>query len=225
MDTQLNVNTNLNTTQVKKPSVIGIITSPKKQFIRMKEKSPILLPLVLIMILLLVSGGLVSYTGLNNPDLQAINGDSDLKVPNAVLFGLGAGGSLLSGTIGLLINAAFYKVCMAVMKNKTSYKKLLAVVIYSTIISLVGLLINSILAIITNGYDVTYTSLAPLFNQDKGILYSILQKFDIFNVWYYVVLGLGLNIVGGLGKSKTILLISLVFIITTAVSALPHILS
>jgi len=225
MDTQLNVNTNVNTTQVKKPSVIGIITSPKKQFIRMKEKSPILLPLVLIMILLLVSGVLVSYTGLNNPDLQAINADSDLKVPNAVLFGLGAGGSLLSGTIGLLINAAFYKACMAVMKNKTSYKKLLVVVIYSTIISLVGLLINSILAIITNGYDVTYTSLAPLFNQDKGILYSILQKFDIFNVWYYVVLGLGLNIVGGLGKSKTILLISLVFIITTAVSALPHILS
>ncbi len=108
---------------------------------------------------------------------------------------------------------------MVFMKNDTPYMKLVAIVIYSSIISTLGLLVNALIAFALGGYEVTYTSLAPLF-ADNVTLKAIAQNFDIFRIWYYIVLILGLQIVAGLSKNKAITLVVILFLISVVFSSL-----
>lgn len=206
--------------QVKKPSIFGVITSPSLQFERMKEKAPIGMPLVIMMLLMAITGALVAYISLNNPLLK--NSElmpTDFKIPVGLTVATGAGGALVGGTIMFFIVAAFYKVCMIIMGNDTTYKKILVIVIYANIISSIGLLANALIAVILGGYEATYTSLAPLFT-DNQKLHTIATNFDIFKIWYYIVLGLGLHITAGLSKNKAITLVLIIFLITVGLSSL-----
>jgi hypothetical protein len=205
--------------QGKKPSIFGVITSPSQQFERMKEEAPMGMPLIIMMLLMAVTGALVSFISLNNPLLT--NPElmpTDFKIPVGLTVGVGAGGALVGGTIMFFIVAAFYKVCMIIMGNDTTYKKVLVIVIYANIISTIGLLANALIALVLGGYEATYTSLAPLFT-DNQVLHTIASNFDIFKIWYYIVLGLGLHIVAGLSKNKAITLVLIIFIVSVGLSS------
>lgn len=205
--------------KMKKPSLLGIITSPSNQFERMKEKAPIGLPIVIILLLMAVSGALVAYLSLNNPVVKNnANIPDGFNIPIGFTMGMGAVGGLLGGAIMFFVSAAFYKLCMIFMGNDTPYKKLLVVVIYSSFISSIGALINALLALIFGGYEPVYTSLAPIAGDNK-ILHSIASNFDIFNIWYYVILALGLQIVAGLSKNKATALVIIVFLIGIGISS------
>jgi hypothetical protein len=205
--------------QVKKPSLFGMIPSPGIQFERMKESSPIGLPIVLMIVLMAIGGALVAYLSLNNPIIKNINATPEMKIPVGFTVGMGALGAGLGGTISFFIIAAFYKLCMIFMGNDTPYKKLLSITIYSSIISAIGLLVNGLIGIILGGYETTYTSLAPLVGDNK-MLQAIAGRFDIFSIWYYVVIAIGLQIVAGLSKNKAIVLVVILFLIGIGFSSL-----
>ena len=199
---------------MQKPSLFGMITSPSVQFERMKEKAPIGLPLVVMILLLAVIGALVSYLSLNNPLMKEL----DVEIPVAFTVGMGVVSGIFGGVATFFIAAGFYKLIMVFMKNDTPYMKLVAVVIYSSIITALGTLINAVIAFALGGYEVTYTSLAPLFS-DSAILKAIATNFEIFRIWYYVVLALGLQIVAGISKKSAIMLVVFLFLISVVFSA------
>jgi hypothetical protein len=205
--------------QAKKPSIFGIILSPGMQFERMKEKAPIGLPIFVMIVLLAIGGALVSYVSLNNPVIKNINATAEMKIPLGLTLGMGAVGTGVGGAISFFIIAGFYKICMIFMGNDTPYKKLLAITIYSSIITAIGLFVNGIIGVILGGYETTYTSLAPLFGDNKT-LQAIAGRFEIFNIWYYVVLAIGLQIVAGLSKNKAITLVVILFLIGLGFSSL-----
>ncbi|MFD0769225.1 Yip1 family protein [Bacillus sp. CGMCC 1.60114] len=211
----METNLALEKTQIKKPSLFGIIASPTVQFEKMKEKAPIGMPLVLMLLLMTVTGALGSYVGSNDPILKS----ADIKIPIAFTVGMGAVGGLFGGAIMFFLTAAFYRICMVFMGNDTPYKKLLVIVIYSSIISSLGMLVNALIALALGGYEPTYTSLAPLM-ANNPTLHAIAQSFDIFKIWYYVVLALGLHIVAGLSKNKAITLVVIIFLIGIGFSSL-----
>lgn len=204
---------------VKKPSLFGMISSPGIQFERMREKTPIALPLFFLIVLLAIGGALVSYISLNNPVIKEINSTAEMKIPVALTVGMGALGSAIGGAISFFVIAAFYKLCMIFMGNDTPYKKLLGITIYASIISTIGLFINGIIALILGGYETTYTSLAPLAG-DHSTLKAIAGRFDIFAIWYYVIILIGLQIVAGLSKNKAITLVVILFLIGVGFSSL-----
>lgn len=204
----------------KKPSLLGMITSPSIQFERMKAKTPLAVPLIFMLLIMAVTGALVSYVSLDNPILKnATEAAGGLKIPVGLTIGMGAIGSVVGGVIVFLIAAGIYKIFMVLLGNDTSYKKILPLVIFSNIISSLGLLINGLIALAVGGYEPVYTSLAPLFG-DNIMLSSIGKNFDIFTIWYYVVLAMGFQIVAGLSKNKAIMVVVIVFLISIGFSSL-----
>jgi pheromone shutdown protein TraB len=218
---RVNVETNVEfeKAEVKKPSLFGMISSPGIQFERMKENAPIGLPLLLMIVLMAIGGALVSYLSLDNPVIKEINATAEMKIPLALTLSMGAFGAGVGGAISFFIIAAFYKICMVFMGNDTPYKKLLVLTIYTSIISAVGVFVNGIIALLVGGYETTYTSLAPLVGENVT-LKAIAGNFDVFHLWYYVVIAIGLQIMAGLSKNKAIILVVILFLISIGFSSL-----
>jgi len=212
METKVEVNEEI----MKKPSLSGMIFSPAVQFERMKTNAPIGLPLFYMTVLFAVAGGIGGYIGLNSSDLK----DLDIHVPAAFTIGTAVIVSIFSGIIGFLLTALFYKICMMLMGNDTKYKKLFAIIMYASVISVIGGIINEIINLAVGADKVTsFTSLAPLVTGNKT-LNAIAQNFDVFRIWYYVVLGIGLHIAAGLSKNKVVILLVILFVIVAGISSL-----
>lgn len=209
----METNVDYEAVKVKKPSLFGIITSPALQFQRMEEKVPIRGPLVIMMIIMLITGALTSYISLNNPLVKnTLNGTAGFQIPPGLTIGMGAVGGLIGGAVMFFIMAAIYKIFMMLLGNDTTYKKLVSIVIYTSIISSLGILLNLLIAVAVGGYELTYTSLAPLAGSNQT-LKAILGGFDIFQIWHYVVLGMAFHIAAGLSKNKATTLIVIFFIL------------
>jgi hypothetical protein len=215
----METNVEFENAKAKKPSLFGMITSPGIQFERMKEKTPIGLTIFFMFVLMAIGGALASYISLNNPVIKNINSTAGMQIPVSLTIGMGAVGAGVGGLISFFIIAAFYKLCMIFMGNDTPYKKLLGVTVYSSIISSIGLFVNGIIAILLGGYETTYTSLAPLVG-DNPTLKAIAGQFDIFDIWYYVVIMIGMQIVAGLSRNKAIVLVVILFLIGIGFSSL-----
>ncbi|MDD1367088.1 Yip1 family protein, partial [Bacillus sp. MHSD17] len=159
--------TNINTQDVgsKKPSLLGMITSPGEQFERMKTKSPVWGAFFLFIILTAVIAGISMYQVVNHPGVMGEVPDAEAaKVVG--YFGIGAGiiGGLFGTAIWFFIAAAIYKVIMMFMSNDTSYMKLLSIYVYTYTISILGAIVNFIIRMILGGdIETSYTSLATLF--------------------------------------------------------------
>ncbi|PFM63877.1 hypothetical protein COJ48_12980 [Bacillus cereus] len=214
---------NLNTQKVggEKPSLFGMITSPGLQFERMKTSNAVWGAFWILVLLAGIVGGLAAYVGSLTPEAIKLNKDLGFDVPPAVTFGMGFGiGALVMG-IGSFISAAVYKVLMMLMSNDTSYKKLLTISVYSSIISLLGLLINTVLALVLGGSgQEMYTGLGPIFASSSGVVKGIANNIEVFTIWGFVITWLGLQITAGLSKKKATILMVIFFILTIGFGAL-----
>ncbi|MCP9280247.1 Yip1 family protein [Bacillus wiedmannii] len=209
--------TNINTQDVgsKKPSLLGMITSPGEQFERMKMKSPVWVAFLIFVLIGTVTTAAVFYLSVvNTPEVAKEMNGQDGQMIKWLALGGGALFGLFGTPIGLFIAAGFYKVIMMLMGNDTPYMKILSIYLYANLVFYIGSLLNVGLGLIFegNGTD-AYTSLAPLF--EKGtVLNGIASSIEIFNIWSLILTGLGLHIVAGLSKKQATILIVIFFILT-----------
>lgn len=209
----------------KKPSVFGMLFAPSAQFDRMKGKFPIALPLVMILIISAITSAIVAYVSLSNPIFEDPEiADLGIDIPIGVTLGTGAATGVIGVLVGYALVALFYKVAMMFIGKDTSYSTLFGLTVYVSIISAVGMLLNGGIALLVGGFEPYYTSLAPLFADNK-LLHSIGANFDIFHIWYYVVFALGLQAVAGLSKKQAITLVIIEFSLGVAISSIGGIFS
>lgn len=201
------------------PSLIGIITAPKAQFERMKYSAPIIAPITIMILLIIATSLLASYVALNNPILEQINADNHTSVSPSTVMKSTAATAIIAGIMSLFLTPIFYQNIMRLFGKETTYKKLISVVVYSMIIAKIGMLLNGFIALALDGYEITYTSLAP-FITGNPVLHAMAQQFDVFNIWYYIILAIGLKTVVGLEKNKAILLVIILFLVTTALRSM-----
>ncbi|WP_420975297.1 Yip1 family protein [Bacillus thuringiensis] len=208
---------NINTQDVgaKKPSLLGMITSPGEQFERMKASEKVWGMFFLVTLLQGLVGGLTTYVVNTSPEMikmQKELGELAGKgsITSEVIYGIGSG--FVGAMIGALFVAAIYKVFMMFFGNDTSYKKLLTIVVYTNIILIIGGLINGIIALILDGGATQYTSLGPLFDQGS-LAYGIGNTIELFYLWNLVLIWLGLQVTAGLSKVKAAIPIIVLFII------------
>ncbi|MCQ6285660.1 MULTISPECIES: Yip1 family protein [Bacillus cereus group] len=208
---------NINTQDVgaKKPSLLGMITSPGEQFERMKASEKVWGMFFLVTLLQGLVGGLTTYVVNTSPEMikmQKELGELAGKgsITSEVIYGIGSG--FVGAMIGALFVVAIYKVFMMFFGNDTSYKKLLTIVVYTNIILIIGGLINGIIALILDGGATQYTSLGPLFEQGS-LAYGIGNTIELFYLWNLVLIWLGLQVIAGLSKVKAAMPIIVLFII------------
>ncbi|HDR8184609.1 TPA: YIP1 family protein [Bacillus thuringiensis] len=214
---------NINTQDVgsKKPSLFGMITSPGEQFERMKASNAVWGAFWILVLLGGLIGGFTAYVYSLTPEAIKLNKELGVTVSAGMTYGMGFGVGALSMGISFLLGAVVYKVLMMFMSNDTSYKKLLAITVYSSIISLLGLLINTILAYILGGSgQEMYTGLGPVFSSSSGVVKGIVSKFEVFTIWGYVVTWLGLQITAGLTKKQATIITIVFFVLALGLGAL-----
>ncbi|HFK1487403.1 Yip1 family protein [Bacillus cereus group sp. MYBK5-1] len=214
---------NINTQDVgaKKPSLLGMITSPGEQFERMKTSNAVWGAFWLLVLIAGLVGGFAAYVYSLTPEAIELNKELGVTVSAAMTYGMGFGVIAISMAFVFLLSAVVYKVLMVFISNDTSYKKLLAITVYSSIISLLGLLINTILAYILGGSgQEMYTGLEPIFASSSGVVKGIVSKFEVFTIWGYAVTWLGLQITAGLTKKQATIITIVFFVLTLGMGAL-----
>ncbi|EJR94170.1 Yip1 family protein [Bacillus cereus group sp. MYBK163-2] len=214
---------NLNTQKVggEKPSLFGMITSPGVQFERMKTSNAVWGAFWLLVLLGGLIGGFAAYVYSLTPEAIELNKELGVTVSAGMTYGMGFGVGALGMGFSFLLSAVVYKVLMVFMSNDTSYKKLLAITVYSSVISLIGVLINIILAYVLGGSgQEMYTGLGPIFASSSGVVKGIVSKFEVFTIWGYVVTWLGLQITAGLTKKQATIITIVFFVLTLGIGAL-----
>ncbi|PDY77117.1 Yip1 family protein [Bacillus cereus] len=214
---------NINTQDVvlKKPSLFGMITSPGEQFERMKTSNAVWGAFWLLVLIAGLVGGFAAYVYSLTPEAIKLNKELGVTVSAAMTYGMGFGVIAISMAFVFLLSAVVYKVLMVFISNDTSYKKLLAITVYSSVISLLGLLINTILAYILGGSgQEMYTGLEPIFASSSGVVKGIVSKFEVFTIWGYAVTWLGLQITAGLTKKQATIITIVFFVLTLGMGAL-----
>ncbi|WP_306008489.1 Yip1 family protein [Bacillus sp. MMSF_3353] len=211
---KIKLNSLFNKSELPKPLMFGVVTSPITQFKRMKYQTPILIPVIIMLFLTVVTSAMLSYVTLNNPMIESIYGDKNKEILMKMAFLSSFSFSAIGGIITLFLSPIFYKNIMIFFGIDISYKKILCLVLYTTFIIKLGMILNGTIAIILKSYELSYTSLAPLII-DNLILHSMAQRVDIFNIWYFILLGAGIHIVTNLSRNKTIILMIIMFLFTT----------
>ena len=214
---------NINTQDVgaKKPSLLGMVTSPGEQFERMKTSNAVWGAFWLLVLIAGLVGGFAAYVYSLTPEAIKLNKELGVTVSAAMTYGMGFGVIAISMAFVFLLSAVVYKLLMVFISNDTSYKKLLAITVYSSVISLLGLLINTILAYILGGTgQEMYTGLEPIFASSSGVVKGIVSKFEVFTIWGYAVTWLGLQITAGLTKKQATIITIVFFVLTLGMGAL-----
>ena len=211
----MEANMNTQDVGVKKPSLLGMITSPGVQFERMKTNKKVWGMFLLVALLQGLLGGLSAYVIHTSPEmikmkkeLGELAGQSSLT--SEVISGIGS--SFASAMVGTLFIAAIYKIFMMFLGNDTPYKALLNIIVYTNIVLIIGGLIDTILSLIFGSGMNQYMSLGLLFTEGT-FAYGIGNTIEIFYVWNLVLIWLGLRITAGLSKVKASIPIIILFII------------
>ena len=214
---------NVNTQDVsgKKPSLLGMITSPGVQFERMKTKSPVWGAFFLFIVLAAILSAVGVYQAMAHSNvLGNAPSAADANMVKYIAMGTGAVTGLFGGAIGFFVVTGVYKVIMMFMGNDTPYMKLLSIYLYTYVITCLGGIVNLIIRTVLGGdMTTTYTSLGTLFEQGT-VAHGIASAFDVFSIWGLVVMGLGLQITAGLSKKQATTLIVIFFILSVAFSSL-----
>ncbi|MCI0448678.1 MAG: YIP1 family protein [Chlorobi bacterium] len=122
---------------------------------------------------------------------------------------------LIFSVVGVLVffflKGLIYWGGVKIFKGAASYIDVLNVLGLSAIITAIQLVIDSVMAILMGKLLVNIGPVL-LVNQDSvGMaMYAFLANFDLINIWYLIVVGIGLAKVSALSSAKTI---SMVFVL------------
>jgi hypothetical protein len=209
-----------NTIQSKKPSLFGMIFQPGEQFERMKEKPAIWVPLILMSLL----GTVVAILAALNVDYTALPGMemSAEELEFTKIFGVvfGAIGGLIGTSIGFLVFGAILFGIAKIAKSPVTFKQMFSLMIFTGFISMIGQLINQIVIYAIGGDPYIMLTSVNSFVGADGALGAVLGVFEVFNIWYYILLALGLVKVAQLSKPAAYTIAIIFFILGIIVAAI-----
>ncbi|OAZ59494.1 Membrane protein YknW [Bacillus siamensis] len=212
-----------NTAVTEKPSIFGVITSPVVQFKRLREHPVIGLPL-LIVIILVAAGSILRGLGMNYEELltsSSLDGltDDQIEMTKTIAKFGSIFGSIFGGIIALFIVPLIYWLCVKISGGVTTYKKMLSLGLFTAFITNIGLVINGLVIYFTDaGSLYPVTSLASVIPAGDGVS-VFLSAIDIFSIWSYILLALGLRYTGGISKKAGWISAIVLFVIMLLVSA------
>ncbi|MGR5881211.1 Yip1 family protein [Bacillus cereus] len=199
----------------KKPSLLGMFTSPGLQFERIKTKEKIWGIFFLVAILQGLLGGLSAYVMYTSPEMVQMREKLGEVAEQVTLKGeiiSGIASNFIGAMIGALFIAGVYKVFMVFFGNDTTYKTLLNMVVYTNVIFIIGGLINTVIGFLVGDGSTQYTGLGAIFSEGT-FAFGIANTIEVFYIWNLILIWLGLQITAGLSKGKAAIPIIILFIV------------
>jgi hypothetical protein len=139
--------------------------------------------------------------------------------PAGIFFKIiGYGGAVIGSFVILFILSLAYLLILKIMKAQFDFSNVLNVVGLAMLIGAVGNLLAMVVSILKG--DMSSLGLGLLFTEESvgEKLYALLSKIDIFSIWFYVVIGIGLSKIARMEFSKTVIIAFIPFVIYVIVS-------
>jgi len=201
--------------------VIGIFTNPERVFRYLRVKPDFVLPVLLAMLLTVISSFFVYDIAINDqiakieendniPDdrkeLMIDQIEASKEGPRRILYMLVVPPiSIL--VLYTLISAIFLFIGNIILGGKARFIQLLSVYSYSyLIVMLLGMIIKIPLILARQTINISLSP-AVFFTPEQigqGI-FNFVQSFDVFNVWFIIVFGIGFAVIYGFSKPKGII--------------------
>ncbi len=124
--------------------------------------------------------------------------------PKGMMFKVfGFGGAIVGPFIILLLLSVFYLIALKIMKGQFDFTNILNVVGLAMLISGIGSLIAVVISVLKGNL----TTIGPglLFSEESvgQKVYALLTKIDLFSIWFYAVIAIGLSKIGRISIAKT----------------------
>jgi len=113
--------------------------------------------------------------------------------PNGLFFKItGVAGAVISPFVMLFLLAVIYMLFLKAMKADFEFTNVLNVVGLSLMISAIGSVLGIVISIIMG--DLNSIGLSLIFKADTvgDTIHALLMKMDIFTIWFYVLVAIGL---------------------------------
>lgn len=141
--------------------------------------------------------------------------------PNSPFFKvIGYVGALVGPFIILLLLSVVYLIVLKIMKAEVEFSNILNVVGLALLISSVG----SILAILISIMKGNMTGVSPgIFLSEESIgekAFSFLNKLDVFTVWFYAVIAIGLTKIAKIDMAKSATIVFGLFLVYAVLTSL-----
>ncbi|SDX11372.1 Yip1 domain-containing protein [Marininema mesophilum] len=181
-----------NPTAAVKPSLLGMMTSPTLQFQRIAERPDFWSAFLTIL----------GLTALTTAVMLTPASPPGFVITMSVL------GVLLGAPISLLISALLQWIFLRVLSGKATYRQVFSLNVYTSVISLLGLILQAIIVVATGANiqelqnSVTPTSLAAFISSDSLMVKALLGNIEIFAIWHLILTALGLSIIGKVSTAK-----------------------
>lgn len=203
--------------------VFGVIGSPEKTMQSLEQKPRILFALLLsiltpVVIIISVLPMFKEYTRgalettYENMNIEATAEQIDQALNITTITGLAGGGvfAVALWLFGALILWGIIKI----LKGEGSYKQILSVTGYAAVISVLGAIITIITTRLTGVYsEVSITSLATILPDMKGnFIYGVAKSLEVFSIWKYIVIAIGVATVSKLDKKKAYIIVACFFV-------------
>lgn len=186
----------------------SVLLEPKKTFEGLREKSPWVLPFVLGIVLVFlftyftwpyIMDGQIKNIRMNEniPDAQkeTIVAQMETTRNDAPLWQVGLA-PVFAGIATLIGAGIWLMVGNVMLGGNATFKQIWSMFNYAGMVSLVGVLIKWVMISMKQSVEV-YTSLAVLATDLKTSSYAFLalNGVDIFSIWLFAVIGIGLAVV------------------------------
>lgn len=223
MEQQENVNTNLDLTLKEKFKFF--FTSPSKLF-EYYSKNPKFGILLLITALCTVIYTLIfsnvskeimkkymekQFQGLDPQTLEMTKKTMD-TINNPVLK---TGSALLFGLIGIFLISLLIFIIFKISKVALSYQQTVTLYLVAGLSTCIGSMFKAIYMLISKKAVGINAILNP------SVKNTLMANIDIFNIWYYVLLGIGIYAMGKTSKKKAIILTIILAILSIGFTVLP----
>ena len=209
----------------------NLFLSPKKLFLFIREKPSLLFPLIIISIGAIVyqlliweqSRKLQLDVTYNTYKMMGMNMTPDQleSLVDASMITSVVTSPLTLIASWVIITLIFYAVFRFADCEK-GMKKYFSMMAYINIIPVVGMVLNGLYMHFMGGSLTTYvTSISSLIDPETtGVfLYGILSNIEVFNIWSYVLYGMGFIYVGGVEKRRSVIVTSVIFVLFTLATA------
>lgn len=140
--------------------------------------------------------------------------------PKGMMFKVfGFGGAIIGPFVILLLLSVFYLIALKIMKAQFDFMNILNVVGLAMLISGIG----SIIAVVISILKGNLTSVGPglLFSEESAgqKVYAMLTKIDLFSIWFYAVIAIGLSKIARVSIAKTAAVVFGLWIVYILVSS------
>jgi hypothetical protein len=210
--------------------IIGIILSPGKVMDSLAEKPRVIFPLIMIAVaqlafylvrLPLYQDFLRQATGASSAMVESLTGTK--MTPEMIELGVNRGTQQIyymtpisALFMWLVISVVFFAI-FKIAGGQGKFKAYLSVTGYAYIISVLYLILALAVSFFTNSLHLLMplTSLGNLLPESmKGnFLYGVVKGIDIFAIWYYAVIAIGLTSVSGFKKRTVYAIVAVVFVV------------